>query len=99
MSDPREQRADGCSMFFTLLTVVFVSVCIFFIHDFLQPDNPEETSSMLDRQRLSKINDFKSSNDEFNQKIVGYHVDGNSSLEHFMKKTVSDYQVVAKEAK
>lgn len=91
MSDPKEQRADGCGIFFTILTVVIVSLCFVFIQKYIQPDEPADTSLMTDQQRSAKIKEFHKSNDEYNQNILNYHAEKNSSLEDAMVKILADY--------
>lgn len=91
MSDPKEQRADGCGIFLTIFTVVIVSLCFVFIQEFLQPEEPADTSLMTDEQRASKIEEFHKSNKIYNQNIVNYHAEKNSSLEDAMVKILTDY--------
>ena len=91
MSDPKDQRADGCGIFFTILTVVVVFLCFIFIQKFLQPDEPSDTSFMTDEQRAAKIEEFHKSNEIYNQNILNYHAEKNSSLEDAMVKILTDY--------
>ena len=91
MSDPKEQRADGCGIFFTIVTVVVVSLCFVFIQEFLQPDEPAEASLMTDEQRAAKIEEFHKSNEIYNQKILNYHAEKNSSLEDAMVNIIAEY--------
>ena len=91
MSDPKDQRADGCGIFFTILTVVIVSLCFIFIQKFVQPDEPADTSFMTDEQRATKIDEFHKSNEIYNQNILNYHAEKNSSLEDAMIKVIFDY--------
>ena len=91
MSDPKDQRADGCGIFFTILTVVIVSLCFIFIQKFVQPDEPSDTSFMTDEQRAVKIEEFHKSNEIYNQNILNYHAEKNSSLEDAMVKILIDY--------
>ena len=91
MNDPKEQRADGCGIFFTILTVVFASLCFVFIQKFIQPDEPADTSLMTDEQRAAKIKEFHTSNDKYNQNIFNYHAEKNSSLEDAMVKILAVY--------
>ena len=91
MSDPKEQRADGCGIFFTIIIVVIVSVSFIFIQKFLQPDEPSDTSLMTDEQRAAKIEEFHQSNEIYNQNILNYHAEKNSSLEDAMVKILTDY--------
>ena len=91
MSDPKEQRADGCGIFFTILTVVIVSLCFVFIQKYIQPDEPADTSLMTDEQRAAKIEEFHKSNEIYNQKILNYHAEKNSSLEDAMVKILAVY--------
>ena len=91
MSDPKEQRADGCGIFLTIIIVVIVSLSFIFIQKFLQPDEPSDTSLMTDEQRAAKIEEFHQSNEIYNQNILNYHAEKNSSLEDAMVKILTDY--------
>ena len=91
MSDPKEQRADGCGIFLTIIIVVMVSLSFIFIQKFLQPDEPSDTSLMTDEQRAAKIEEFHQSNEIYNQNILNYHAEKNSSLEDAMVKILTDY--------
>ena len=92
MSDPKEQRADGCSIFFTVITVILVSLAFVLIHEYLQPEPPEGASLMTDQQRVSKISQYHEENVAYNLAIDTFHSDRNSSLEQFMLKTVEVYK-------
>ena len=91
MSDPKEQRADGCGTFFTIIIVVIVSLCFVFIQKFIQPDDPPDTSLMTDEKRAALIEEFHKSNEKYNQNILNYHAEKNSSLEDAMAKILTDY--------
>lgn len=92
MSDPKEQRADGCSIFFTVISVILVSLAFVLIHEYLQPETPEGASLMTDKQRVSKISQYHEENNAYNLAIESFHSDRNSSLEQFMLKTVEVYK-------
>jgi len=95
MSNPREQRADGCSIFFTLIIVTLLSCAFLWVHSILQPDKPNDITSMTDLDRAGKIQLFHKENAAYNLKIEEFHLENNSSLEVFMNKTVTHYNISA----
>jgi len=95
MSNPREQRADGCSIFFTLIIVTLLSCAFLWVHSILQPDKPNDITSMTDLDRAGKIQSFHKENAAYNLKIEEFHLENNSSLEVFMNKTVTHYNISA----
>ena len=94
MSNPTEQRADGCSIFFTLIIVIILSCVFLSIHSLLQPNNPEDVSLMTDQGRALKIEAYQKENQDFNSRLELYHSDQNSSLEVIMSKIVSKYNTL-----
>ena len=58
MSDPTNQRADGCSIFFTLLSVVAISLLFVWIHGIFQPEQVEDVSENNRRIRMKKISNY-----------------------------------------
>ena len=95
MSNPREQRADGCSIFLTLIIVTLLSCAFLWVHSILQPDKPNDITSMTDLDRAGKIQSFHKENAAYNLKIEEFHLENNSSLEVFMNKTVTHYNISA----
>jgi predicted GTPase len=95
MSNPKEQRADGCSIFFTFIIVTLLSCAFLWVHSILQPDKPEDITAMTDLDRAEKIQSFHKENSAYNLKIEQFHSENNSSLEVFMNKTVTHYNVSA----
>ena len=55
MSDPMQQRADGCSIFITVILVIAASVIFLSIHHFLSPEQESSASQIIDEQRKEKI--------------------------------------------
>ena len=92
MSNPKEQRADGCSIFFTLIAVLLLSGCFILIHQVLQPDNPGKTSLMIDETRALKISEYQKENSSYNAMLLDYHQEHNSSIESVMKKIVETHR-------
>jgi hypothetical protein len=95
MSNPKEQRADGCSIFLTLIIVTLLSCAFLWVHSILQPDKPKDITSMTDLDRTRKIQSFLKENAAYNLKIEQFHKENNSSLEVFMNKTVTHYNISA----
>ncbi|MDG1138831.1 MAG: hypothetical protein P8N49_04855 [Opitutales bacterium] len=96
MSKPTEQRADGCSIFFTLIIVVLLSSAFIWIHSILQPNEPGDVSLMTDKDRAQKIESHQKENQIFISRINQYHSDQNSSLNVIMSNVVSKYNTLEK---
>ena len=94
MSKPTEQKADGCSIFFTLIIVVLLSSAFIWIHSILQPNKPGDVSLMTDIDRAQKIESFKKENQIYISRINQYHSDQNSSLNVIMSNVVSKYNTL-----
>ena len=92
MSDPKLQRADGCSIFFTLILAVALILSFYFIPKFFTTEPPPPVSDDLSKQRQGKIDAHKLEADKFENRIDSYHSENNSSIESVMQKVVDDYE-------
>ena len=85
------QRADGCSVFFSLI-VATVLVFSFFI---LRQCVPDEELSPVDirtiNERKNKVADYLSEEGNFTDRIDNAHKEINSSLERVMQEIVNEY--------
>ena len=89
MSDPKLQRADGCSVFFSLIIGIILVSAYFLFQMFFDDENVSK--KMISDQRSVKIMEFKNDSTTFESKIIEYHNEKNSSLESAMKKTTDSY--------
>ena len=96
MNDPKKQSADGCKIFFTFLLVSLSAVCFVFLHEILQPDDPDVATKAIDDARMNKIREHHLENDAYVSRIDSRHNDLNSSLQLVMKKVTMDYQKTKK---
>ena len=92
MSDPKLQRADGCSIFFTLILAVAVILAFYFIPKFFTTEPPPPVTNDLSKQRQEKIDAHKLEAEKFENRIDSYHSQNNSSIESVMQKVVEDYE-------
>jgi hypothetical protein len=90
MSDAKLQRADGCSIFATLIIAVIVVFAFFFIQGIFEQDKPAPVSEDTTNQRLEKIELHLSETEKFKDMIESTHSDSNSSLESFMRKVIRE---------
>ena len=90
MSDPKLQRADGCSIFATLIVAAILISAFYFIQDFVEQDEPSPVSEDTTKQRLKKIELHRSEAKKFNGMIDAIHSENNSSLETIMREVIEE---------
>jgi len=91
MSDPKQQRADGCSVFFSLLLgLVFVSA-YFLFQMFFDIEESTDSNSIISEQRRSKVESYETNSAQFEYSVDQFHRNSNSTLESSMLKTVEKY--------
>jgi len=91
MSDPKEQRADGCSVFFSIL-LGLLFVCSFFIIQKFFVINDEASDDMISSDKKKKISSFSNDSELFKSKVDSFYLDKNFSLESSMNETVRKYK-------
>ena len=91
MSDPKEQRADGCSVFFSIL-LGLLFVCSFFIIQQFFVINDEASDDMISSERKKKISSYLNDSELFKSKVDSFYSDKNFSLESSMNETVRKYK-------
>lgn len=92
MSDPKLQRADGCSVFFSLIIGIILVSAYFLFQVYFDEENNVESQSMISDQRSKKIMEFKNDSNIFESKIINFHNEKNSSLESAMQKITESYR-------
>ena len=90
MSDPKLQRADGCSIFATLIVACILISAFYFVQGIFQQDKPAPVSDEVNRQRLEKIGLHQSESEKFKGMIDSIHSENNSSLEAVMKDVIKE---------
>ena len=92
MSDPKLQRADGCSVFFSLIIGIILISAYFLFQMYLDDENNVESREMILNQRSKNIMKFKNDSKSYESKINTFHNENNSSLESAMKKITDSYR-------
>jgi len=92
MSDPTNQRADGCSVFFTLLILVVLLGLFYSAQKFFEPESPSSVTEAIDQARISKVNIHREASAQFISSVDQYHRESNTTLESSMKTILSSYK-------
>ena len=96
MSDPSNQRADGCSVFFTFLVLALLLSGFFLAQRIFEPDTPSPVSETVDSIRHQKAQSHRDQDTLYKSQIDNFHVDSNTTLEDSMKQVIKNYQKSAK---
>jgi hypothetical protein len=99
MSDPKAQRADGCSVFFSLILGALFVLAFFFIEKVFIVKDINEPDTYISSQRKDKIDKFKLESATFIEKVDSFHIENNTSLESFMQNTINNYQTSSENSK
>lgn len=99
MSDPKEHRADGCSVTFSLILGVLFVISFFFFEKLFMVEDENEPDSIISTQRKEKVDQFKLESVNFIEKVDSFHIENNSSLESVMIKTINNYQAKSENSK
>jgi hypothetical protein len=92
MSDPSNQRADGCSVFFTLIVLVVLLSLFYAAQRLFEPEAPAPVMELTESVRRSKVENHQQINEKFTTLVDQYHKENNSSLESSMNKILSQYR-------
>lgn len=90
MSDPKLQRADGCSIFATLIVAAIIITAFFFIQEIFRQDEPLPVSEDTTKERLEKIELHRIESEKFNQMVESSNEDKNSSMESVMRNLIKE---------
>jgi hypothetical protein len=91
MSNPINQRADGCSVFFTFLVLVFLLTGFYIAQKIFEPEIPAPVDQAIDQVRSDKVSTYLLENTNFNSQVDQYHTDKNSTIETVMSAVVNSY--------
>ena len=69
MSDPNLQRADGCSIFATLIVALLLVPAFYFIQKLFEADTAPSVTQDITDQRLKKIKVYLDETSQFNQQV------------------------------
>ena len=92
MSDPKTQRADGCSIFFSLAIGALLIASFYFFEKFAAEDSVSDPNSIISNKRKDSIEKFNANSISYSKKIDEFHNDRNSSLEEIMSRTINSYK-------
>ena len=91
MSETNLNRADGCSVFFSLLIGLFLVSAYFLFQMFFDIEEDSNATQMITNQRVEKVAEYKENSRIFTDKIDLFHAENNSSIESQMLKTTKSY--------
>jgi len=91
MSNPSNQRADGCSVFFTFLVLVVLLSGFYIAQKFFEPEIPTPVEQAVDQGRSDKVESYLLEKSNFSNLVEQYHADRNSSLSSAMSAVVNSY--------
>jgi len=97
MSNPDNQRADGCSVFFTFLVLALLLSGFYFAQKIFEPEAPAPVTEAIDKARTAKAVEFRNQNDEFISSVDSFHRDRNSSIETSMRNVLKKYKSSSKQ--
>ena len=92
MSDPSNQRADGCSVFFTFLVIALLLSGFFLAQRIFEPDTPPPVTESVDLIRHQKAQSHRDQDSLYKSRVDGFHADSNTSLEGSMLKVIKNYK-------
>jgi len=90
MSDPKLQRADGCSIFATLIVAGILISSFYFVQGLFQQDKPAPVSDETSKKRLEVIELHKTESGQFKGMVDSIHSQNNSSLEAVMQNGLKE---------
>jgi len=92
MSDPNLQRADGCSIFATLIVALILLPAFYFIQKAIEAEAPPVATKDVTDERIRKIKAYEAESGEFGNAINSFYSERNSSLESVMQQVVDQYE-------
>ena len=91
MSNSTLQRADGCSVFFSLIVATVLVFAFFILRQCLPTDELAPVDNRVINERIKKVAAYRSEEGNFTELIDRAHTEMNSSLESVMQGTVNEY--------
>ena len=91
MSNSTLQRADGCSVFFSLIVATVLVFAFFILRQCLPTEELAPVDNRVINERLRKVAAYRSEEGNFTEAIDRAHAEMNSSLENVMQDIVTEY--------
>jgi hypothetical protein len=91
MSNSTLQRADGCSVFFSLIVATVLVFAFFILRQCLPTEELAPVDNRVINERLRKVAAYRSEEGNFTEAIDRAHAEMNSSLESVMQGIVNEY--------
>tara|TARA_B100000579_G_scaffold433201_1_gene451512 strand:- start:898 stop:1236 length:339 start_codon:yes stop_codon:yes gene_type:complete len=91
MSKSSLQRADGCSVFFSLLVATVLVFAFFILRQCVSDEEISPVDSRTANERKHKVAEHLSEEGNYTERIDKAHIEANSSLESVMQKIVNEY--------
>ena len=91
MSNSTLQRADGCSVFFSLIVATILVFALFILRQCLPTEELSPVDNRVINERIKKVAAYRSEEGNFTEAIDRTHAEMNSSLESVMQGTVDEY--------
>ena len=96
MSDPKNQRADGCSVLFTFLVLALLLSGFYLAQRTFEPEVPAPVNDAIDSARISKAQAHRDQNKLFLSSVDNFHAERNTTIESSMKSVLKIYRAANK---
>jgi hypothetical protein len=96
MSNPTNQRADGCSVFFTFLVLALMLSGFYLAQRFFEPEAPASVNEAIDSVRTAKAKAHRVQNEKFLSLVDDFHTEQNTTMESSMKSVLQTYRAINK---
>ena len=91
MSNSTLQRADGCSVFFSLIVATILVFAFFILRQCLPSEELSPVDNRVINDRIKNVAAYRSEEGNFTEAIDRAHAEINSSLESVMLEIVKEY--------
>ena len=91
MSSTRLQRADGCSLFGSLIVATILVFAFFIVRQCVPSTEETSVDLMENEERRKKVDAYKSEEEKFKTLVDKAHADINSSFQKVMQETLDAY--------
>ena len=96
MSDPKNQRADGCSVFFTFLVLALLLSGFYLAQRTFESDVPAPVNEAIDSARIAKAQAHRDQNEQFLSSVDNFHAERNTTIESSMESVLKTYRAAKK---
>ena len=91
MSSPQLQRADGCSVTFSLIVATILVFSFFFVRQCISFEEAAPVDQREQDERREKVAAYRSEEAKFTASVDTAHAEMNSSLKIVMQATLDAY--------